>query len=102
MKQEDGLEYIRSLAGYEEKKAAVHNPGGSTAPAFGQSSQDVYKRQAKYTGKKVSAGPTEATAIGNVTVQMMHDGVFASLPEARICIDRSFDIKKYDENGKKF
>ena len=28
---------------------------------------------AKYTGKKVSAGPTEATAIGNVTVQMMHD-----------------------------
>ncbi len=57
---------------------------------------------AKYTGKKVSAGPTEATAIGNVTVQMMHDGVFASLPEARTCIDRSFDIKKYDENGKQF
>ena len=41
---------------------------------------------AKYTGKNVSAGPTEATAIGNITVQMLHDGVFASLPEARTCI----------------
>ena len=50
---------------------------------------------AKYTGKNVSAGPTEATAIGNITVQMLHDGVFASLPEARTCIGGSFDIKWY-------
>ena len=55
---------------------------------------------AKYTGKKVSAGPGEATAIGNITVQMLHDGVFADLPEARTCIGESFDIKKYDETGK--
>lgn len=50
---------------------------------------------AKYTGKNVSAGPTEATAIGNITVQMLYDGVFASLPEARTCIGESFDIKRY-------
>lgn len=50
---------------------------------------------AKYTGKKVSAGPTEATAIGNIAVQMLKDGVFESLPEARTCIGRSFDIKYY-------
>lgn len=50
---------------------------------------------AKYTGKNVSAGPTEATAIGNITVQMLHDSVFASLPEARTCIGESFDIKWY-------
>ena len=50
---------------------------------------------AKYTGKNVSAGPTEATAIGNITVQMLHDGVFASLPEVRTCIGESFDIKWY-------
>ena len=54
---------------------------------------------AKYTKKKVSAGPTEATAIGNITVQMLHDGVFTSLPEARTCIGKSFDIRHYDENG---
>ena len=50
---------------------------------------------AKYTGKNVSAGPTEATAIGNITVQMQHDGGCASLPEARTCIGESFDIKWY-------
>lgn len=54
---------------------------------------------AKYTGKKVSAGPGEATAIGNIAVQMMHDGVFRNLPEARTCIGESFDIKRYDEKG---
>lgn len=57
---------------------------------------------AKYTQKKVSAGPTEATAIGNITVQMLHDGVFAGLPEARTCIGESFDINRYDEKGKQF
>lgn len=55
---------------------------------------------AKYTGKKVCAGPGEATAIGNITVQMMHDGVFKDLPEARTCIGESFGIKRYDETGK--
>lgn len=50
---------------------------------------------AKYTGKKVSAGPTEATAIGNITVQMLQDNVFADLPAARTCIEKSFDIKYY-------
>ena len=51
---------------------------------------------AKYTGKKVSAGPTEATAIGNIAVQMLQDGVFADLPAARTCIEESFDIKYYE------
>ncbi len=57
---------------------------------------------AKYTGKKVSAGPTEATAIGNITVQMLQDGVFKDLPEARTCIGQSFDIVRYDSNGNTF
>lgn len=51
---------------------------------------------AKYTGKKVSAGPTEATAIGNITVQMLQDNVFEDLPAARTCIEKSFDIKYYE------
>lgn len=50
---------------------------------------------AKYTGKNVSAGPTEATAIGNIAAQMLHDGVFADLPAIRTCIGESFDIKWY-------
>ena len=51
---------------------------------------------AKYTGKKVFAGPTEATAIGNLAVQMIRDGVFADLSEARACIRQSFDIQEYE------
>lgn len=50
---------------------------------------------ARYTGRKVSAGPTEATAIGNLAVQMLHDGVFCGLQEARRCIRESFDIQHY-------
>ncbi len=51
---------------------------------------------AKYTGRKVSAGPSEATAIGNIIVQLLHDGVFTSLPEARNCVKESFDVKMYE------
>ena len=37
---------------------------------------------ARYTKKRVLAGPTEATAIGNLTVQMLSDGVFKNLAES--------------------
>lgn len=52
---------------------------------------------AKTTGKTVYAGPTEATAIGNMTVQMMHAGELGSLKEARNCIFASNDIKIYNK-----
>lgn len=50
---------------------------------------------AGYTKRKVSAGPTEATAIGNIMAQMLHDHVFADLAEARVCVGKSFDVKFY-------
>ena len=62
----------------------------------GANAGDLNELTAKYTGKKVSAGPTEATAIGNIAVQMLQDGVFADLPAARTCIEESFDIKYYE------
>ena len=43
----------------------------------------------------MSAGPTEATAIGNLVVQMMADGVFGSLKEAREHVRESFGIKVF-------
>ncbi len=57
----------------------------------------VYLNQltAKYTGKEVHAGPTEATAIGNLTAQMLKEGEFKTVEEARTCIYHSFEIKKY-------
>ena len=44
---------------------------------------------AKYTGKTIHAGPSEATAIGNLIAQMIAWGVFADLQEARACVRRS-------------
>ncbi|RHP30259.1 rhamnulokinase [Lachnotalea sp. AF33-28] len=51
---------------------------------------------AKATGKSVHAGPTEATAIGNLVAQMLKDDVFASVEEARDTIYHSFNIKEYN------
>ncbi len=47
------------------------------------------------TGRKLLAGPTEATAIGNLAVQMITAGVFSDLSAARACIRNSFEIKEY-------
>ena len=49
---------------------------------------------AEATGLDVYAGPIEATALGNLMVQMLADGVFSSLEDGRECIGRSFDVKK--------
>lgn len=50
---------------------------------------------AKATGKKVYAGPSEATSIGNLTAQLLAAGELSSLKEAKECIYRSFDIREY-------
>ena len=62
----------------------------------GSNAEYLNELTAKYTGRKVSAGPSEATAIGNVIVQMLYDGVFTSLPEARTCVGESFDVAIYE------
>ena len=50
---------------------------------------------AKATGKTIYAGPTEATAIGNLIVQMIEEGVFGSLDAARRAIFDSFGIRTF-------
>ena len=50
---------------------------------------------AKYAGCEVSAGPGEATAIGNLMCQMIKDKQFDSLAEARQCVIDSFAVKIY-------
>ncbi len=50
---------------------------------------------AKYTGRTVLAGPTEATAIGNVLVQMLASGEVESLEAGRDCIFSSFAVKTF-------
>jgi rhamnulokinase len=48
------------------------------------------------TGKQVVAGPAEATALGNIAVQMAATGRAASLEDARATIDRSFPVEIFE------
>ncbi len=59
---------------------------------IGGGSQNALLNQltADATGIPVVAGPVEATALGNVAVQMLATGAAVSLAEARAIIDRSF------------
>ena len=50
---------------------------------------------ANSTGRTVYAGPTEATALGNLVAQMLHAGEYASLEEARKAIFDSFAVKTF-------
>lgn len=72
-----------------QKYQELHIVGGGANADF------LNKLTAKYTGKTVLAGPTEATALGNTSVQMITAGEFADLKEARECIYHSFEIKLY-------
>ncbi len=48
------------------------------------------------TGRTVVAGPAEATALGNIAMQMLATGAVTSLAEARQVIDRSFPVERYE------
>ena len=68
---------------------AIHVVGG------GANAEYLNKLTSLATGKQVLAGPTEATAIGNLSAQMIADGELQNLADARSCIYESFDIKMY-------
>lgn len=67
-----------------------------TINIVGGGSKDAYLNEltARYTGRRVLAGPVEATAIGNVVAQLTYADPSLSLSEAREMIKKSFDIKE--------
>ena len=62
----------------------------------GSNAEYLNEITAKYTGRTVFAGPSEATAVGNLLVQMIRGGLFKDLKEGRECVGRSFPIRRYD------
>lgn len=82
------LEEIEKLSGVHYDK--IHIIGGGSNAAY------LNQLTAKYTGVPVHAGPGEATAIGNILTQMITDGVFGDLKEARRCVAESFEINIYE------
>ena len=84
----NACEEIESLIGV--KYDTIHIVGGG--------SKDEYLNSltAKFTGKTVIAGPSEATAIGNLAVQMIANGDFADLKAARRCIAQSSKLTRFE------
>lgn len=48
------------------------------------------------TGRRVLAGPAEATALGNVAMQILATGAASSLSEVRAMVDRSFPTETFE------
>lgn len=84
----DTIEEIQEITG--KKYDSINIVGG------GSNAEYLNELTARYTGRKVYAGPTEATAIGNVMVQMMAGGELKDLEEARDCVFESFAVKTYN------
>lgn len=61
----------------------------------GSNAEYLNELTAKASGKAVYAGPTEATAIGNIAAQMIAAEELKNLEDARTCIADSFPIHVY-------
>ena len=68
----------------------IHIVGG------GARNQTLCQFTADATGRPVVAGPTEATAIGNIAVQAITCGLIGSISEARAVVHRSFNVTTYE------
>ncbi len=83
----DTIEEIQEMTGKHYDSISVVG-GGANA-------EYLNELTARYTGRTVYAGPTEATAIGNLMVQMMATGELKDLTAARDCVFESFAVKTY-------
>lgn len=86
----DYAETIRQLESLTSRKYTSIN-------IVGGGSQDNYLNQktADASGLTVYAGPVEGTALGNLIVQFIYDGIFTDLFEARNAVKNSFEIKTF-------
>ncbi len=85
------MQRLESLCG--QSLETVHVVGGGSC-------NDLLNRfTAAATGKPVEAGPEEATAIGNIIVQMIGLGDLPNLAEARTLVAASFPTRRYEPAG---
>lgn len=81
------IQEIEQLTG--EHYDTIHIVGG------GANADYLNRLTASQSGRRVLAGPSEATAIGNLMAQMIGKGEFAGLMQARACVAESFPIREY-------
>jgi rhamnulokinase len=86
------LERLEELAGKEF--SPIHIIGG------GSQSRLLNQFTADATGRPVITGPVEATAIGNILMQVIGLGHLSSLAEARGIVRNSFEVEEYTPKTK--
>lgn len=84
---------------YADAVVQIENITGKTFSEInivGGGCQNVLLNQltANATGRKVVAGPVEATATGNLLAQMLADGAIENLDKGKEIIKNSFEIKE--------
>jgi rhamnulokinase len=87
------MKYRRTLEAIEDVTgnaiAVLHIVGG------GIQNELLCQFAADATGKRIVAGPIEATASGNILMQAIATGRLQSIDEARAIVRQSFDLKEY-------
>lgn len=84
----DALCEIESLTGRTVNE--IHIVGGGSKDSY------LNELTAKYTQKRVTAGPTEATAAGNMLAQLIYQNTCKNLSEARDLIKNSFSMEEIE------
>jgi rhamnulokinase len=82
------LEWLQRLTGGEIE--TIHIVGG------GVQNRLLCQMAADATGRRVVAGPVEATAIGNVMMQAVSHGMIGSIAQAREIVRNSFAVEEYE------
>jgi rhamnulokinase len=85
------LEQLGGIAGARFERIRVIG-GGCRNAMLNQFTADA-------TGCRVLAGPAEATALGNIAMQLVGTGAIASIDDARALIERSFPVEIYEPGG---
>jgi len=96
------LSHLEQIVGKRIEQIRVIG-GGSRNRLLNQMTADA-------TGRKVIAGPAEATALGNLAIQILATGAASSLKEVRAIIECSFpaeifeplDPGKWDQQAERF
>lgn len=76
-----------------EPVECIHIVGGGSSNDF------LNQMTADATGRPVIAGPSEATSLGNIAIQMIANGEIDGLAEARRIIGESCELKRFDPSG---
>ena len=94
MKYKHTFEDLKKCTG--KNFEAIHMVGGGTKDGF------LCQMTADATCVPVIAGPVEATAAGNIAVQLIAAGEIKDLNEAREIIADSFSVKEFTPSDKTF